>query len=476
MKTYKLIFISFILLIILCPFQISAKHFIPQDRDDFEQFKTHLKEMTAVEIIKERINYTQEQQQQFNIFLSSLTDEERKELETIEEKITDEILSQLSHVIFNIIIKLPIFFLIITIILWLIFGYSRNIVDVVNFYPPKNINSLEAGYIYKGYVDMQQISSLLIYLSNMGYLTVSKIKFKDEKQFGFKIIKLKEYDGQNSIEKKFMELLFQTENIKKTSEITITESELVSTNEKNFVTTFTTRFRPLLSYVNNDKKLKKILKKSTIVTIISVFIIVSMICIIYPPLIFYSDQNPFGMVITFAIGYLVLANAIMSKDKGSIYYTIDQRPTTGTFKHKFVITLLIVLVFMGPSTYIILTALMKEPLYILWFVIGFVCIIIMTYFVSIFPKITKYGEKIYAEVKGFKRFLETVEKDRLEALYKEDLEHFYKIFSYAFALDITSIWDEKYSSITNQIPTTFTREPYSIVDLGAFMSILNKKN
>lgn len=67
---------------------------------------------------------------------------------------------------------IPIIFLVISIILWYKFGRDEQVVETVEFYPPQGFNSLEVGFLYKGYADEQDVTSLLIYLANKGYLEI----------------------------------------------------------------------------------------------------------------------------------------------------------------------------------------------------------------------------------------------------------------------------------------------------------------
>lgn len=64
-----------------------------------------------------------------------------------------------------------------------------------------------------------------------------------------------------------------------------------------------------------------------------------------------------------------------------------------------------------------------------WYVIAFwtavVCAGIMTFFSCYLSKRTEYGTQILGRILGFKNFLETVEKDRLEAMVQDDPEYFY---------------------------------------------------
>ncbi len=60
---------------------------------------------------------------------------------------------------------------------------------------------------------------------------------------------------------------------------------------------------------------------------------------------------------------------------------------------------------------------------------------------------TEYGETVIAKVKGFKNFLETAEKEKLEALVLENPNYFYSILPYTYVLNISKKWMEKFENI-----------------------------
>ncbi len=99
--------------------------------------------------------------------------------------------------------------IIIAYIMWAKYGKDDVVVDTVEFYPPEGYNSAEIGFISSGKADNKGVISLLIYLANKGYL-----KIEETGEDGFlkkkkvKIIKLKEYDGDNELERTFFEDLF----------------------------------------------------------------------------------------------------------------------------------------------------------------------------------------------------------------------------------------------------------------------------
>lgn len=65
---------------------------------------------------------------------------------------------------------------------------------------------------------------------------------------------------------------------------------------------------------------------------------------------------------------------------------------------------------------------------------------------------TDEGAKTLAQIEGFRCFLVTAEKEKLEALVEQDPEYFYNILPYTYALGVSDKWIKKFESIAMQPP------------------------
>lgn len=65
---------------------------------------------------------------------------------------------------------------------------------------------------------------------------------------------------------------------------------------------------------------------------------------------------------------------------------------------------------------------------------------------------TDEGAKTLAQIQGFRSFLVTAEKEKLEALVEQDPEYFYHILPYTYALGVSDKWIKKFESIAMQPP------------------------
>lgn len=74
------------------------------------------------------------------------------------------------------------------------------------------------------------------------------------------------------------------------------------------------------------------------------------------------------------------------------------------------------------------------------YLLSFVAIFITGFFSIIMGRKTSYGEIIIAKILGFKDYLETAEKNKLDALVEENPNYFYDILPYTYVLGISKKW------------------------------------
>ena len=91
------------------------------------------------------------------------------------------------------------------------------------------------------------------------------------------------------------------------------------------------------------------------------------------------------------------------------------------------------------------------------------------------PKRTPYGNEILGRIKGFKRFLETAEKEKLEAMVMENPTYFYDILPYTYVLGISDKWIEKFETIGLQSPDWYySNNAFNVSTFGTFMNTTMK--
>ena len=414
-----------------------------------------------------------------------------------------------------IMFLIPIIFLVIAILLWYKFGRDDQVVETVEFYPPQGFNSLEVGFLYKGKAENQDVTSLLIFLANRGYLEIEnkkidlyskkinlnqdsknsanqkiielqskineeriknpnskKIKYYenmldiyknidtpiDYEQYGLKssinrlnrenkflIRKLKDYDGTNVNEQWFMDGLFQYGRTEVTNNMLYNNFYMTNNN--------------ILYNVNKKRNVDKVFEKSSTN---KKFLIISMIIATYclitiPPTLSYGQLETLIFALLFpGMGFWVLFETLFSKMS-----ILDKIPR-----------LIWGFVFGGLSwIFMVLPSLIQDILYLISYIVGIICMLGMVLCLVYLPKRTKYGNEMLGKLRGFKNFLETAEKEKLEALVMQNPNYFYDILPYTYVLGVSDKWIKKFESISLQVPSWYDNSNgFNVSSFGAFMN------
>ena len=410
---------------------------------------------------------------------------------------------------------IPIIFLVISILLWNIFGRDDQIIETIEFYPPEGLNSLDVGFLYKGKAENKDVASLLIYLANKGYLEISnkkielnadkinlnqesinnankkimilqnkinelkesnpsspKIKYYENmldiyknidtpinyEQYGLKssinninrknkflIRKLKDYDGTNLHEQWFMEGLFEY-NRKEVTDSMLYNNFYITNNR-------------ILHTINNEQNKNKVFEKSSLnKKIFIILMIIASYCLItIPPIFTYGEQEILIFALVFpGIGFTALLGMLFGDTPISV-------KIFGMFWG---------LGFGGiPWLITVLPALMQDMSYLICYIIGLLCIGVMILVIKYLPKRTKYGNEMLGKLKGFKNFLETVEKEKLESLVMDNPNYFYDILPYTYVLGVSDKWIKKFESISLQAPSWY--DSSNSFDISSFNRFIN---
>jgi len=378
-----------------------------------------------------------------------------------------------------IIFTLPLLFVIISMILWLRFGKDERVIETVEFYPPEGFNSAEIGFLYKGKAENNDAISLLIYLANKGYLKISETEGQAlfVKTKSFKLIKLKDYDGNNDNERLFLKDLFKTARKPSRAEVVKLfkslfnnkiDKELImseSYDNRNEVTSddlsnsFYLTLNKIVESLNRKENKQKIFEANSlgkqsiaVIMIISIYLLITV-----RPIIEYGNISmlPFALIFP-GIGFTVLSAMVFGKT------------------HLFLKLFGFVwgMGFGGiPWAIMVLPTLLINPIYLISYITGLICIFIIVMLFKIMPKRSVYGNELLGKIRGFKTFLETAEKSKLEALVFQDPSYFYNILPYTYVLGVSDKWIEKFEVIAQSAPDWYEGSTtFSMASFGSFMT------
>lgn len=323
----------------------------------------------------------------------------------------------------QICIYIIIILTIISVLIWYFLGKDNHVTPVVSFYPPENVDSVEAEIISRGKCTFQGLVALLIQLAGKGYI---KIK-ENSKENTFRLYKVKNEQNEqneqnqqkpklNYFEKEYLNFIFDGEE-------TVSKYDLE--RSRSF-------------YKNCQKLIKKINKK------IPKHYETSPQRELFKILLFAS------FAVTFILMFCGLLNFTMPTGSQTqilfIYAIVISSLIPMIFKQKS-ISIIVMVIFISIHFYIILLGFEFRLHINTLFLMGLVCSIISALCIYFFPKRNLLGTKLEGQLRGLKHFIEVANKERLETLVCENPEYFYNILPYAYILGVSNKWIKNFETI-----------------------------
>lgn len=358
-----------------------------------------------------------------------------------------------------------------TIFKWKKYGkdYSKP-AQTVEFYPPENMSAAEVGYIYGRQTSKKLTISLIVQLASKGYIKIDELKEKKKEiqitnlapirpnelvSFDstlpkriIEVKKLKEADDYlTKKETTMMKYLFKKDDTKsletnfdkfnavKDSLVSRGYIEILSDNELTRLSDIDTKKQEYDKKVKQYEKEmlnynKKMGKMPTLTELES---------IVYNRLFENKDIVILSEHKTFYKAFDDVEKTLKSKLKDTVHDKIaTKKMITSIF-----ITILVAI--LSVISYKFVEDL--DPNWKILYPLSFLCIIVNTFFTVFMKRKTEYGEKITAQIQGFRHFLITAEKPKLEALVAENPNYFYNILPYTYALNISKKWIKKFEDI-----------------------------
>ena len=349
--------------------------------------------------------------------------------------------------------------LFITLMLILAIGFyllktkRKKPVKVIEFYPPEGISSAEVGTIIDGSVDTIDIASLIPWLAGKGYLTIEE---KDEGGL-FKmpeaiLTKVKDLpQSAPTYQKKMMSLLFgskgTTTNLKDLGE----KPSQVETLKKSLKDSF-----------KGEKKLSYFHK-------MGIGLYVLLIC--FSTVVFGTNS----VDETFNINEWIVAVFVWSVPFfiGAYGRLYDSSKDLFGSVWKRILVFGIKMAVMALLCYFYCDQIMEygAPMPT-WLVISlFAICFLLGELIGRFNIDTDYRVEMIGRLLGFKEFIKTAEKNRLESLQQEDPTYFYKVLPYAMVFGLSKKWGKLFKDIKVEQPDWYiTASPILAHNLTTHMA------
>ncbi len=341
---------------------------------------------------------------------------------------------------------IPLFGVLAAALIYLLRIRREKPVEPVSFYPPDGLNPLDIGYLYDGEVDKKDVTSLLIYLANKGYLEII------QGSAAWKIRLLKDsYEGNNPQEQEFFLGLRDRAKggIVKFFDLADSFYTVVSRITKSYLTK--ERKRVVMEPVTAEKIL-------TVLTGV-VMSASSMMAMTY----FGTDSTTTALIADAVGTFLLVFYSIL------LHVALIQTRTGSKAVGGVILFFIIMhfLVLFGVFGFVMLgfDRLVRTPYMVIGPLGMILGVAVMTFGIRL-KKRTAYGNEMLGRIRGFRYFLEMAEKPQLEALVRENPSYFYDILPYTYVLGLSDTWISQFDRIAMAPPSW-----YSGPDFNEFRSV-----
>lgn len=347
----------------------------------------------------------------------------------------------------NIIFGILLFIIaLISFTIWYKVGKDEKVIPVVNFYPPEGINTLEVEIFYKEKASLRGLIAMVISLAQKGYIRIH------EEAGSFSLERLKPYDGNDKLEEKYMKALFSVKRIsqKKADEI-VTERDLEESksfyNECNNIVRIANSKRNLLY---EKKSINWKLRIIMGICFLAVLVITIYICSKFNSLPGSSESASMIIVVFF---YFI---AYFYKDLDGFSFTL-------LLSLPFVALLFFYIHNIAYNLYYLPVTLIG----IASITICFICLYHLR-------KRNKKALRLFGDLLGFKKFIETAEKQQLESLVYSDPQYFYNILPYAYLFGVSNKWIKKFESIISENPSWYTGQRFNSISFSHLIGTIKR--
>ena len=319
-----------------------------------------------------------------------------------------------------------------SLVLFFIYGRDPMLIKSVEFYPPDEITSAEAGYIIDTATDDNDVVSLIIYWASKGFLLIEQISRDD-----FKLSKLKDMSEDRKDYERYMfnQLFYDRESV--------TISEL---REGFYVTIDTTKEMITSFYSDPEKRLYE--HKSMILRRL-LFLFSTLL--IWSTMFYALYLEYYSFITSFLISFGSTIIVMLPFYKLCITLTKWNGMKNSKRFTSFIINIIIALLML-----MIYIALMYMQNLI---VVG-LTVALLSAFINIMSVLirrrTKFGNAILGKLLGFKNFLEVAEKSRLQRLVEENPSYFYDVMPFAYVLGVSDKWAKNFESISMRSPDWYS--------------------
>ena len=321
--------------------------------------------------------------------------------------------------------------LLVAIVLLIVYGRDDKPVEVVRFDPPNDMPPCELGYLIDGNISNEDLTSLFFYWASQGAL---KIHEKGKNVLFEKVGELPATAKSYEIE--MFHNLFKNKTIVDPNKLNDSFCRSCVSAKKSIEN----RYRGKL-YENTGATISNVFMIIAVVYVVAISILADF----FKYGILDLRISFLGIIIGFIIfGYYTLGVKVMKnaqklhdKNKKIMYFALYG--------------LLGVVIAVGAM---FLLSFMQKFILIKSFAM-IICPVLTCWIAPYINKRSKEYNLLLGEILGFKNFILVAEKDRLEALVKENPEYYYNILPFANVLGVSDVLEDKFKNIPLENPAWY---------------------
>lgn len=359
----------------------------------------------------------------------------------------------------KVIMYITISILALVVVLYLLRNKQDTLVSPVEFYAPDGMNPVEVGAIYNGNVTTQDISSLIVYFASKKYLKITV----DENKHVI-LTKLKDINPKaKSYEKKLFDRLFVSGDTINLDTDFDKDADITYVDKNGETKVKDTKSIPMTIYecMVKASATKPVKRTYDIKNMVFAYFGLALLSIInFAYLVDYSRASTIAELMLLVVPLLTLAVSFMwathmgvHKFKISHKIKVAETIVLLLYLANYIVTIVfgykVISYTMGYTHYVVGTCMLLSAL-----ISGFT----ITY--------SSQQVKKLGRVLGFKNFLLTCEKDRLDLLVKDNPEYFFDVLPYTYVFDICDEFIDRFKYLCvdyNYHTSSFDVSDYIIV-------------
>lgn len=324
--------------------------------------------------------------------------------------------------------------LLVTVILFFLFGRDREIIPSVQFQPPVDLDSAAVGYIIDGSVENKDIISLILYWADRGHLTIEET---DKKNLILHKTELPLPDDAPKYEKTFFERLFKRGDSVKVKSLKYKCAETIETAKsqvKDFV-----KVRGGL-YTTASQVSQVVCVILTIVPMTAFTVAVTVL----------SDISTGGILLYLLSLIFVIAGIFV------FCYIVDKWHARTRAGRNGTAAVGIGLVMIGiagiASSYYQQISENKVFDFIVPLAVCGVATVICVYLSAFMKKRTAVCAEWMGRLIGLREFIETAELDRMKAMAEENPQWFYHVLPYTYVFGLSDVFAKRLEELAIPAP------------------------